>query len=112
MTLKWSGYIDEAINLFGEAEIFFGVHHWPIWGNERIVDFLKKQRDVYKYIHDQTVRMANAGMTPREISEVLKFPETMQTTFSNRGYYGTLSHTLKGNHSSGSWDRQRVFCGN
>jgi len=50
---------------------------------------------IYKYIHDQTVRMANAGMTPREISDVLKFPETMQTTFSNRGYYGTLSHNAK-----------------
>jgi len=93
--LKWSGYIDEAIKLFSEADIFFGVHHWPIWGNERVVDFLKKQRDVYKYIHDQTVRMANAGMTPREISAELEFPESMQTTFANRGYYGTLSHNAK-----------------
>jgi len=93
--LKWSGYIDEAINLFGEAEIYFGVHHWPIWGNDRVVNFLKKQRDVYKYIHDQTVRMANAGMTPREISAELEFPESMRTTFSNRGYYGTLSHNAK-----------------
>ncbi|MBW1891919.1 MAG: MBL fold metallo-hydrolase [Deltaproteobacteria bacterium] len=93
--LKWSGYINEAIELFGEADIYFGVHHWPIWGNQRIVDFLKKQRDVYKYIHDQTVRMANAGMTPREISAVLEFPESMQATFSNRGYYGTLSHNAK-----------------
>jgi linear primary-alkylsulfatase len=93
--LKWSGYIDEAIDLFGEANIFFGVHHWPIWGNERIIDFLKKQRDVYKYIHDQTMRMANAGMTPREISAELTFPESMQKTFANRGYYGTLSHNAK-----------------
>ena len=93
--LKWSGYVEEAINLFGDADIFFGVHHWPIWGNDRVVDFLKKQRDAYKYIHDQTVRLANAGMTPREISEVLEFPESLKTTFSNRGYYGTLSHNAK-----------------
>ena len=93
--LKWSGYIDEAIDLFGKADIYFGVHHWPIWGNDRFVDFLKKQRDVYKYIHDQTVRMANAGMTPREISAVLELPESMRTTFANRGYYGTLSHNAK-----------------
>lgn len=93
--LKWSGYIDEAIALFGKADIYMGVHHWPIWGNGRVIDFLKKQRDVYKYIHDQTVRMANAGMTPREISAQLKFPESMRTTFANRGYYGTLSHDAK-----------------
>ncbi len=92
---KWSGYIDEAIDLFGEADIYMGVHHWPIWGNDRVVDFLKKQRDIYKYIHDQTVRMANAGLTPREISAELEFPESMRTTFANRGYYGTLSHNAK-----------------
>ncbi len=66
-----------------------------MWGNDRVIDFLKKQRDVYKYIHDQTVRMANAGLTPREISEELTFPESMRTTFANRGYYGTLSHNAK-----------------
>ena len=93
--LKWTGYINEAIHLFGEAEIYMGVHHWPMWGNDRVIDFLKKQRDVYKYIHDQTVRMANAGLTPREISEELTFPESMRTTFANRGYYGTLSHNAK-----------------
>ncbi|MCP4666829.1 MAG: MBL fold metallo-hydrolase, partial [Deltaproteobacteria bacterium] len=55
--LKWSGYIDEAMDLFGDAQIYFGCHHWPIWGNKRIIDFLKKQRDTYKYIHDQTIRL-------------------------------------------------------
>ncbi len=93
--LKWSRYINEAIDLFGEAEIHMGVHNWPIWGNDRVVEFLKMQRDVYAYIHDQTVRMANAGLTPREISAELEFPESMRTTFSNRGYYGTLSHNAK-----------------
>ena len=93
--LKWSGYIDEAITLFGDADIYFGCHHWPIWGNERIMDFLKKQRDLYKYTHDQTVRLANAGYTPREISEKMKLPPALDNLFSNRGYYGTLKHNSK-----------------
>jgi len=83
--LKWSGYIDEAINLFGDADIYFGCHHWPIWGNERTIDFLKKQRDLYKYIHDQTIRLANAGYTPREISEQIELPPSLNNFFSNRG---------------------------
>ena len=93
--LKWSNYIDEAITLFGDADIYFGSHHWPIWGNDRVVDFLKKQRDLYKYIHDQTVRLANAGYTPREISEQIKLPSSLSNSFSNRGYYGTLKHNSK-----------------
>ncbi len=93
--LKWSHYIDEAINLFGDAKIYFGCHHWPIWGNERIIDFLKKQRDLYKYIHDQTIRLANEGYTPKEIAEQIELPESLSTVFYNRGYYGTLRHNSK-----------------
>jgi alkyl sulfatase BDS1-like metallo-beta-lactamase superfamily hydrolase len=93
--LKWSGYIDEAIALFGDAEVYFGSHHWPIWGNERIIDFLKTQRDTYKYIHDQTLRLALDGYTPREIAEQLELPESLGRTFANRGYYGTLRHNSK-----------------
>jgi alkyl sulfatase BDS1-like metallo-beta-lactamase superfamily hydrolase len=92
---KWSHYIDNAINLFGNVEIFFASHHWPIWGNRKILDFLEKQRDLYQYIHDQTMRLANAGYTPREIAEQIKLPESLDTFFSNRGYYGTLSHNTK-----------------
>jgi alkyl sulfatase BDS1-like metallo-beta-lactamase superfamily hydrolase len=93
--LKWSGYIDEAIALFGEAEVYFGSHHWPIWGNERIIDFLETQRDMYKYIHDQTLRLALDGYTPQEIAEQLELPDSLGTTFANRGYYGTLRHNSK-----------------
>jgi alkyl sulfatase BDS1-like metallo-beta-lactamase superfamily hydrolase len=93
--LKWSGYIDEIIELFGEAEIYFGSHHWPIWGNERIIDFLEKQRDTYKFINDQTLRLALNGYTPREIAEELVLPEALSTSFPNRGYYGTLKHNAK-----------------
>lgn len=93
--MRWSQSIDEAIDLFGDAEIYFGSHHWPIWGNARIKDFLKKQRDLYKYIHDQTLRLANAGLTPREISERIRLPESLSAYFPNRGYYGTLKHNAK-----------------
>lgn len=94
--LKWSGYIDEALQLFGErAEVVFNSHHWPVWGEDEIVDYLKIQRDTYKYIHDQTLRMANAGMTPREIAEELTLPDSLQRSFHNRGYYGTVSHDSK-----------------
>lgn len=93
--LKWSSYIDEAMNLFGEAEIYFASHHWPMWGNERIVEFLKIQRDTYKYIHDQTVRLFSQGYTPLEIAEMIELPESLQTGFANRGYYGTVRHNVK-----------------
>ncbi len=94
--LKWSGYIDEVIRIFGDAEVYFGSHHWPIWGNERIIDFLEKQRDTYKYINDQTLRLALNGYTPREIAEEIVLPEALRTSFSNRGYYGTIKHNAKG----------------
>jgi alkyl sulfatase BDS1-like metallo-beta-lactamase superfamily hydrolase len=91
----WSHYIDEAIQLFGDAEVYFASHHWPLWGNADIVDFLKKQRDGYKYIHDQTLRLASKGHTPGEIAELIKMPEPLRTSFPNRGYYGTLKHNAR-----------------
>ncbi|WP_424987884.1 alkyl/aryl-sulfatase [Microbulbifer sp. S227A] len=94
-SLNWSNTIDDVIQRFGNAEIYFGSHHWPIWGNAQVVDFLKKQRDVYKYIHDQTIRMANAGLTPREIAEQIQLPASLRNNFSTRGYYGTVSHNVK-----------------
>lgn len=94
--LAWSGFIDEALALFGsQSEVYFASHHWPIWGNDQIVAYMKQQRDTYKYIHDQTMRMANSGATPREIAEDLTLPSSLQPIFSNRGYYGTVSHNAK-----------------
>ncbi len=93
--LKWSNYIGEIIELFGEADICFGTHHWPTWGNERILEFLKNQRDTYKYIHDQTVRLFNNGYTPTEIAEMIELPESLRTSFANRGYYGTVRHNAR-----------------
>jgi len=93
--LAWSGFIDEALQIFGEADTFFASHHWPIWGQTRIHEFLKGQRDTYKYIHDQTLRMANAGLTPLEIADELTLPDSLANQAANRGYYGTVSHNSR-----------------
>jgi len=93
--LRWSNYIDESIELFGEAEVYLASHHWPVWGNERIIEFLEVQRDTYKYLHDQTVRLFNQGLTPGEIAEELELPASLQTTSHNRGYYGTTRHNAR-----------------
>lgn len=94
--LKWSKYIDESLQMFGdEVEVSFGSHHWPTWGNEAIVDFWKKQRDTYRYIHDETLHLANKGLTMVEIAEQIRLPDALATFFANRDYYGTLSHNSK-----------------
>jgi alkyl sulfatase BDS1-like metallo-beta-lactamase superfamily hydrolase len=92
----WSWYIDEAIDLFAtKTDVLFASHHWPRWGAEAAVSFLKKQRDLYKYVHDQTLRMANHGDTPLEIAEKLALPPTLAAEWYTRGYYGTLNHNAK-----------------
>lgn len=93
---KWSQYIDKAIEKWGaDVEYSFGTHHWPTWGNGDIIDFWGKQRDLYRFVHDQTVRLANTGLTPKEIAEVLKLPDSLGKEFYNRGYYGSVSHNIK-----------------
>lgn len=92
---RWSGYIDEMIGMWGGAEVVFASHHWPVWGNERALTYLRKQRDVYRYLHDQTLRLANQGLTPREIAETIELPSSMRTVFAIRGYYGTMRHNAK-----------------
>ena len=93
--LRWSGYIDEALNLFPDTEVVFISHHWPVWGNARVRTFLTQQRDTYRYIHDQTVRLANEGRTPEEIAEELQLPASLRSVFSSRDYYGTVRHDAK-----------------
>jgi len=93
--LKWSGYVDEAMRLFPDVEVVFAGHQWPVWGNARALDFLRSQRDVYRYIHDQTLRLANEGETPGEIAEQLELPSTLRNRFDSRGYYGTLRHNAR-----------------
>lgn len=91
----WSGYIEDARTLFSQADVYFGSHHWPVWGRENIQDFLVTQRDTYAFIHDQTVRMMNQGATPREIAEKLTLPPALNEAFHNQGYYGTVAHNAK-----------------
>lgn len=92
----WAHYLDEAIELFGaESDVLFAGHHWPRWGSERIVDYLKKQRDLYGYLHDQTLRLINKGLTGREIAEELELPPELASEWHCRGYYGSLSHNVK-----------------
>lgn len=93
--LKWSSYIEQARTQFSSADTYFGSHHWPMWGQENIQSFLKLQRDTYKYIHDQSVRLLNSGATPAEVAEQIVMPESLSTSFPNRGYYGTLKHNAK-----------------
>ena len=93
--IKWSNYIEEAKTRFSDANVYFGSHHWPIWGQDNIQHFLTLQRDTYKYIHDQSVRLLNAGAIPNEVAEEITMPESLRTSFSNRGYYGTLKHNAK-----------------
>ena len=92
----WSRYIDEAIQKYGDkTEVSFGSHHWPVWGKEDVQELWGGQRDLYRFIHDQTVRLANEGYTLHEIPELLEMPDSIASSFANRGYYGTLSHNSK-----------------
>ncbi|MDZ7686677.1 MAG: alkyl sulfatase dimerization domain-containing protein [Gammaproteobacteria bacterium] len=94
--LAWARQINEAIDLFGHRlEIEFASHHWPIWGRERVIDYLKKQRDLYQYIHDQTLRLANHGYVKEEIAEALELPDSLGREFYNRDYYGTVHHNAR-----------------
>jgi len=93
--LRWSGYLDDAVSRFGDAEVVFASHHWPVFGNARVLEHLKQQRDVYRYIHDQTLRLANGGATPQEIAETLELPASLRDVFANRDYYGTVRHDAK-----------------
>ena len=93
---RWAWYIDAAAEMFApRTQVLFASHHWPRWGRERAGDSLAKQRDLYKFIHDQTLRMANHGLTPLEIGEALKLPPTLAAEWHTRGYYGTLNHNAK-----------------
>ncbi|MBL0674008.1 alkyl/aryl-sulfatase [Aeromonas dhakensis] len=94
--LKWSSYLNETIETWGDqAQVKFQSHHWPRWGNASIVDYFKKQRDLYKYIHDQSVRLMNMGYTGEEISEKIALPPELNDFWPNRGYYGTLRHNSR-----------------
>ncbi|WP_422398758.1 alkyl/aryl-sulfatase [Vibrio furnissii] len=94
--LKWSSYLQETIDMWGDdVAVKFQSHHWPMWGQKDIVKYFKKQRDMYKYTHDQTVRLMNQGYIGSEISEMIEFPDEIGKSWSSRGYYGTLRHNSR-----------------
>lgn len=106
-TLGWAKYIDESIALFAErTDLIFASHHWPQWGTKRIRGFLTRQRDLYRFIHDETLRLANHGHTIHEIPEMLELPKGLRHDFACRGYYGTLKHNIKAVYQFylGWWD--------
>ena len=93
---KWSRYLNEAIDTYGdETEVLIAQHHWPRWGHDRSMEFLKDQRDMYKYVHDQTLRLANQGYTMTEIGPMLALPPGLARKWYARGYYGTVNHDAK-----------------
>lgn len=92
----WSHYIDEASRLYArDAKVLFASHHWPRWGSGEAQRFLAVQRDLYRFIHDQTLRLANHGLGPVEIAERLALPPALAAEWHTRGYYGTLNHNTK-----------------
>jgi alkyl sulfatase BDS1-like metallo-beta-lactamase superfamily hydrolase len=92
----WAKYLTEAIDSFvGRSDVAFASHHWPTWGQERITAFLGLQRDLYAYLHDQTLRMVNLGLTGSEIAEEIQLPPALEQAWSTHGYYGSVSHNVK-----------------
>jgi len=95
-TLAWSKYINEALHMWGsEAKLTFASHHWPRWGNDEVVEYLERQRDMYRWMHDQTMRLANRGLVASEIAEELELPPQFLEQSHTRGYYGALVHNIK-----------------
>ncbi len=92
----WSGYLTEAIDTFADrADVVFASHHWPTWGRERIVEYLSLQRDLYAYLHDQTLRKLNQGYTGIEIAESFAMPPALERAWHTHGYYGSVNHNVK-----------------
>ena len=92
----WSRYLSEAIELFArESDVAFASHHWPTWGSANIITFLREQRDLYAYLHDQTLRLMNRGYVGAEIAEMLEMPPGLDAVWHTHGYYGSANHNVK-----------------
>jgi len=92
----WSRYLDESIVFFGhDSEVVFSSHHWPTWGKDNVITFLSQQRDLYAYLHNETLLQLNNGHTGLEIAEDFKLPPSLDNVWSVRGYYGSVSHNVK-----------------
>lgn len=94
--LAWSSYLDETIILFAEkSDVVFASHHWPTWEKEAVVTYLTEQRDLYAFLHDQTLRLMNDGLTGVEIAENFQLPPKLSTAWHTQGFYGSISHNVK-----------------
>lgn len=108
---NFARYLDETLERWGDdAQVHYGPHTWPVWGNENITGFIESQRDTYKYIHDQALRLANKGYTPLEAAEEIELPEALGRKWFNRGYHGTLHHDVRAVFTKelGMWDGDPV----
>ncbi|HCT6059412.1 TPA: MBL fold metallo-hydrolase [Escherichia coli] len=95
-TSKWTEYLNETLDMWGnDAEVLFMPHTWPVWGNKHINDYIGKYRDTIKYIHDQTLHLANQGYTMNEIGDMIKLPPALANNWASRGYYGSVSHNAR-----------------
>ncbi|MGB7159720.1 MAG: alkyl sulfatase dimerization domain-containing protein [Tepidisphaeraceae bacterium] len=93
---KWVTYLDQALDMWGkDMQVMFAPHHWPTWGNKECVVSIEKYRDVFKYIHDQSLHLANKGYTMLEIGEMVKLPPELASHWATRGYYGSVSHNAR-----------------
>ena len=93
---SWWKTLNESVVLFGgKTDVVFAQHQWPTWGQKKVLDYLKKQRDLYKYIHDQSLRLMNHGYTMLEVAEMVKLPRSLDREWYNRGYYGSVNHDAK-----------------
>ena len=98
--LAWSRYLNQTIDRWaGEAEVMYGMHHWPVWGSDWILENLRAGRDAYRYINDETLRLANQGLVPAEIAEEVRFPPELARHWAVREYYGTISHNVKATYT-------------
>ena len=92
----WSRYLNEAIGLFArDSDVAFASHHWPTWGTSEIVAYLTQQRDLYSYLHDQTLRLINQGYIHSEIAEMIELPPELDRAWHTHGYYGSANHNVK-----------------
>ncbi len=93
----WLKYLNQTIDMWGDkTEVMYGMHHWPAWGKERVLEMLEKARDGYRYINDQTLRLANHGYTPVEIAEMVEFPPELANHWAMRSYYGSVNQQRQG----------------
>jgi alkyl sulfatase BDS1-like metallo-beta-lactamase superfamily hydrolase len=93
---QWAHYLSETIDLWGDdVDVVFASHHWPTWDRDRVVEFLAMQRDMYLYLHDQTLRFINQGYVGSEIAELIELPPALEASWHAHGYYGSVSHNVK-----------------